>query len=314
MKTVVLNGAVINYDGKMDYAKIAEEVVVYDHTPEEQILERVQQCEIVVTKEMPLRGEIIRAFPDSVKMIVEAGTGYNNIDLDAVKEKGILLCNIPAYSTKRVAHVAVMMILGLSCMLPKQMHMIHDGNDANFTDHLMVDYHEVNERTLGVIGYGNIAKEVIRAAIALDMKVLCYTRTPREDVPGVHFTTLENVLQQSDYVSLHCPLNASTRHMIGSRELEMMKPTAFLINTSRGALIDEKELIAALENHQIAGAGLDVQECEPINASHPLFGKDNVILTPHMGWRGFETRQRLVNLIRDNIQAYGEGHPINVVG
>lgn len=313
MKTVVLNGAVINYDGKMDYSQIAEEVVVYDHTPEEQILERVQDCEVVVTKEMPLRGEIIRAFPENVKLIIEAGTGYNNIDLAAVKEKGMLLCNIPAYSTKRVAHVAVMMILNFSCMLQKQMKMIYDGNDANFTDHLTVNYHEVNGRTLGVVGYGNIAKEVIRAALALDMKVLCHTRTPREDVPGVHFTSLEQVLRESDYVSLHCPLNETTRHMIGKKELEMMKPTAFLINTSRGALIDEKELVSVLESHGIAGAGLDVQECEPIDASHPLFGKENVILTPHMGWRGFETRQRLVSWIGDNIRAYEEGHPINVV-
>lgn len=313
MKTVVLNGAVINYDGKMDYSTIAKEVVVYEHTPEDKILERVQQAEIVVTKEMPLRGDIIRVFPDSVKMIIEAGTGYNNIDLEAVKEKGILLCNIPAYSTKRVAHVAITMILGLSCMLQKQIKMIDDGNDANFTDHLMVDYHEVNDQTLGIIGYGNIGKEVIKVALALGMKVICFSRTPREDLPGIHFTSLENVLQQSDYLSLHCPLNDATRHMIGSKELEMMKTTAFLINTSRGALIDEKALIDALENHKIAGAGLDVQEQEPIDASHPLFRNENVIITPHMGWRGFETRKRLVRLIQENIQAYYDGHPINIV-
>lgn len=313
MKTVVLNGEVINYDGNIDYSKIADEVIVYENTPEDLILERVQGCEVVVTKEMPVREHIIKQFPESVKLIVEAGTGYNNIDLEAVKEKEILLCNIPAYSSKRVAHITIMMILGLSCMIQKQLKMIDEGNDANFTDHLMVDYHEVNEKTLGIIGYGNISREVIKVANALGMKVVCYTRTKREDLPGVHFTSLEEVLSQSDYVSLHCPLNDVTRHLIGKRELAMMKSTAFIINTARGALIDEKALIEALDNHQIAGAGLDVQECEPINVSHPLFGKENVILTPHIGWRGLETRRRLVDLIQKDIESYANGQPINVV-
>lgn len=177
----------------------------------------------------------------------------------------------------------------------------------------MVDYHEVNDKVLGVIGYGNIAKEVIKVAQSLDMKVICHTRTPRKDENGVHFVSLEEVLKQSDYLSLHCPLNEHTKHMISMKELEMMKESAFIINTSRGALIDEKALIEALNTHEIAGAGLDVQEGEPIDASNPLFQQENVILTPHIGWRGYETRQRLVSLIQKNIEAFRKQKPINNV-
>lgn len=312
-KTVVLNAGLVNYDGNVDYSKIASEVVIYDETPEDKILERVDGFTIVVTKEMKVTGDIIRKFPDSVKMICEAGTGYNNIDLDAVREKGIILCNIPAYSSERVAHTAILMILNLASSMQKQIRMLSEGNHDNFHKHLMVDHVEVNGKTLGVIGYGNIAKEIIKVAQALGMKVLVATRTSRADVENIHFTTNEEVFMQSDFISLNCPLNEATRHMINKETLAMMKPTAYLINTARGALIDEKALIDALQNNVIAGAGLDVQEVEPLDDASPLYTMDNVIITPHMGWRGLETRQRLVSLIQDNIRAFSKGQPINRV-
>lgn len=312
-KTVVLNASLVNYDGNIDYTQIASEVVIYDETPEDKILERVDGFTIVVTKEMKVSGDIIRNFPDSVKMICEAGTGYNNIDLDAVREKGITLCNIPAYSSERVAHTAVLFILNLASSMQKQIRMLAEGNHDNFHKHLMVDHVELNGKTLGVIGYGNIAKEIIKVAQALGMKILVSTITPRPDEGEIHFTTTEEVLKQSDYISLNCPLNESTKHMINKETLAMMKPTAYLINTARGALIDEKALIDALQNRVIAGAGLDVQEVEPLDDASPLYTMDNVIITPHMGWRGLETRQRLVSIIKDNISAFSKGQPINRV-
>ena len=312
-KTVVLNASLVNYDGNIDYSQIASEVVIYDETSEDKILERVEGFTIVVTKEMKVSGDIIRKFPDSVKMICEAGTGYNNIDLDAVREKGIMLCNIPAYSSERVAHTAILLILNLASSMQKQIRMLSEGNHDNFHKHLMVDHVELNGKTLGVIGYGNIAKEIIKVAQALGMKILVSTRTSRADEGEIHFTTNEEVLKQSDFISLNCPLNESTRHMVNKETLAMMKPTAYLINTARGALIDEKELINALQNNVIAGAGLDVQEVEPLDDASPLYTMDNVIITPHMGWRGLETRQRLVSIIRDNISAFSKGQPINRV-
>ena len=312
-KTVVLNAGLVNYDGNVDYSQIASEVVIYDETPEDKILERVDGFTIVVTKEMKVSGDIIRKFPDSVKMICEAGTGYNNIDLDAVREKGIIVCNIPAYSSERVAHTAILLILSLASSMQKQIRMLAEGNHDNFHKHLMVDHVELNGKTLGVIGYGNIAKEIIKVAQALGMDILAATRTPRADVGNIHFTTNEEVLRQSDFISLNCPLNESTRHLINKETLALMKPTAYLINTARGALVDEKALIEALQNNVIAGAGLDVQEIEPLDDASPLYAMDNVIITPHMGWRGLETRQRLVSLIQGNISAFSKGQPINRV-
>lgn len=312
-KTVVLNASLVNYDGNIDYSQIASEVVIYNETSEDKILERVQGFTIVVTKEMKVSGDVIRKFPDSVKMICEAGTGYNNIDLHAVREKGIILCNIPAYSTERVAHTAILLILNLASSMQKQIRMLSEGNHDNFHKHLMVDHVELNGKTLGVIGYGNIAKEVIKVAKALGMKILVSTRTPRADEDNIRFTTNEEVFMQSDFISLNCPLNESTKHMINKDTLAMMKPTAYLINTARGALIDEEALIEALKNSVIAGAGLDVQEVEPLDDASPLYTMDNVIITPHMGWRGLETRQRLVSLIQDNIRFFSQGKPINRV-
>lgn len=312
-KTVVLNASLVNYDGKIDYTKIASEVMVYDESAENEILDRVQGYDIVVTKEMKVSGDIIRAFPDSVKMICEAGTGYNNLDLEAIKEKGITLCNIPAYSSERVAHTVILLLLNLASSMQKQMRMLLEGNHDNFTKHMMVDHVEVNEKTLGIIGYGNIGKEVIKVAKALGMKILVSTRTPREDVDGIHFTTMEEVLKNSDFVSLHCPLNENTKHIINKETLTMMKPSAYIINTARGALIEEAALIDAIHKGIIAGAGLDVQEVEPLSEDSPLYTMENVIITPHMGWRGLETRQRLVSMVADNIKAFVEGEAINKI-
>ncbi len=312
-KTVVLNGERMNYDHRLDYSILSDEVKVYETTEPSEILERIQGFDIVVTKEMPVSGDIIRRFPDSVKLICEAGTGYNNLDLEAAREKGITVCNVPSYSTERVAHTAIMMIMNLSSSMRRQIAMLTENNHDNFTKCMQVDHVEINAKTLGVVGAGHIGREVIKIAQALGMKILAYDVNAAGDEPGIHFTSLEEVLSQSDYVSLHCPLMPQTRHIINKDTLALMKPTAFIINTARGPLIDEAALIEALQAGRIAGAGLDVQEVEPPAEDNPLYQMENVILTPHMGWRGLETRQRLVSILADDIKNYLNGTPINVV-
>lgn len=312
-KTVVLNAAKMNFDGNLDFSVLSDDVTVYDDTTPKELLERIQGACVVVTKEMPVSGDLIRRFPDSVKIICEAGTGYNNLDLAAAREKGIIVCNVPSYSSERVAHTAVMMILNLSSTMQTQMKMLAQGNRDNFTKHLQVPHVEVNGKILGIIGAGHIGRAVIKIAKALDMDILVYTRTPREDADGIRYVDLETLLKNSDYVSLHCPLTPQTRHLINKETLSMMKPSAFLINTSRGALIDEPALIEALQNGVIAGAGLDVQETEPPADDNLLYTLDNVILTPHMGWKGLETRRRLVSILDGNIKAFFAGNPRNVV-
>ena len=312
-KTVVFNEAKMNFDGNLDFSVLSSEVVTYSDTTPDQFLERVADAEILVTKEMPVSREQILALPDSVKLICEAGTGYNNLDLDAAREKGITVCNIPAYSSERVAHTAIMMILNLSSTMQTQMAMLAKGNHDNFTKNLQVPHVEVNGKTLGIIGAGNIGHTVMKIAKALDMNILVYTRSPKDDEENVHYADLETVLKNSDYISLHCPLTPATRHLINADTLALMKPTAFLINTSRGALIDEQALIRALKDNKIAGAGLDVQETEPPVKDSPLYTLDNVILTPHMGWKGLETRQRLLSILKGNIDGFINGNPVNVV-
>ena len=312
-KTVVLNAERINYDGKAGFDDIASEVKVYDDTPQDKILERVQGYTVVVTKEIPVPGDIIRQFPDSVKLICEAGTGYNNLDLEAAREKGIRVCNVPNYSTQRVAQTVLLLMLDLASSMTRQHRMLARGDHSNFTDRLSVDHIELNGKTLGVVGTGNIGREVIRVAQALDMKILATAHHQRPDEDGIHYVSLKELLSESDFISLHCPLTDETRHMIDEEAISLMKPGAYIINTARGALIDEKALIRALEEGRIAGAGLDVQETEPPAEDSPLYRLDNVVLTPHMGWRGLETRRRLVDKVRQDIEAFCSGSPINVI-
>ena len=303
----------MNYDSSLDYSVLGDEVTVYDDTLEEDIIERIQGADVVVTKEMPVGADTIKKFPKSVKLIAEAGTGYNNIDIAAARERGIAVCNVPSYSSERVAATAMMLILNLSSTMQTQIEMLKKGDRSNFTQYLKVPHIEVNGKTLGVIGAGHIGNAVIKAALGLDMKILAYTRTPRQDTEYVKYVPLETLLKESDFVSLHCPLTKDTYHIINEETLAKMKPTAFLINTSRGALVDEKALIKALKSNVIAGAGLDVLETEPPAEDNELFSLENVILTPHMGWKGLETRQRLLSILKDNIDGFMSGNPKNIV-
>ena len=312
-RVVVVNASKMNYDHLLDFSVLSNDVQVYDDSTNEEVIERIQGARVVVTKELPVGADLLSQFPDSVKLIVEAGTGYNNIDLDAARAKGITVCNIPAYSTERVAHTVIMMLLNFSSTMQQQIGMLAKGDRSNFTKYLQVSHTEVNGKILGVVGAGHIGMEVIKVAKALGMNVLVHTRTPKADGDGIRYVSLDELLEHSDYITLHCPLNEQTKHMINKDTIAKMKSSAVIINTGRGALINEADLCEALVAKRIAGAGLDVQEVEPPVEDSPLYTLDNVIITPHMGWKGLETRQRLVGIIRDNVQAFLKGEPINVV-
>lgn len=312
-RVVVVNASKMNYDHALDFSILSNDVQVYDNSTNTELIERIQGARVVVTKEISVTAELLSQFPDTVKLIVEAGTGYNNIDLNAAKAKSIIVCNIPAYSTERVAHTVIMMILNFASTMQQQIGMLAKGDRSNFTKYLQVSHTEVNGKTLGVVGAGHIGMEVIKVAKALGMNILVHTRTPKADGDGIRYVSLDKLLENSDYISLHCPLNDQTKHLINKETIGKMKSNAVIVNTGRGALINEADLCEALAAKRIAGAGLDVQEVEPPVEDSPLYTLDNVIITPHMGWKGLETRQRLVGIIRDNIQAFLKGEPINVV-
>ena len=312
-RVVVVNAGKMNYDHALDFSILSNDVQVYEDSTNAELIERIQGARVVVTKELPVSADLLSQFPDTVELIVEAGTGYNNIDLDAAKKKGITVCNIPAYSTERVAHTVIMMILNFASTMQQQIGMLAKGNRSNFTKYLQVSHTEVNGKTLGVVGAGHIGMEVIKVAKALGMNILVHTRTPKADGDGIRYVSLDELLENSDYISLHCPLNDQTKHLINKETISKMKPNAVIVNTGRGPLINERDLCEALAAKRIAGAGLDVQEVEPPAEDSPLYTLDNVIITPHMGWKGLETRQRLVGIIRDNVQAFFKREPINVV-
>jgi glycerate dehydrogenase len=314
--TVILNAAKLDFDNKLDFSSLSNLTTVtkYDASSNDEILERVQGQHIVITKELPVGRDLISQFPSSVELICEAGTGFNNIDIAAAKEKNIAVCNVPSYSTEAVAQLVITFILNQSSSLIRQQTMLQEKNFDNFTKHLQVPHFELQGKTLGVIGAGAIGKEVIKIALTLGMNILVYNRTPKPwGEAKVQFVSLAELLTQSDFVSIHCPLTPETKHLINKDKLKQMKPTAFIINSSRGPIIHEVDLIEALQQGIIAGAALDVQDPEPPQLNNPLFFMDNVILTPHIGWRRLESRQRLIGLMAENIESFIQGKPLNVV-
>lgn len=315
MKNVVfLNSSKIDFDNKLDFSLFDKlgKTTKYEASSNEEILERVKDQEIVITKEMTIERDLIEKFPPCVKLICEAGTGYNNIDIEAARERNITVCNIPGYSSEAVAQLVITFILNLTSSLSEQQRMIENKNYDNFTKYLKVSHFEIQNKTLGVVGTGAIGQQVIKVAKALGMNIIVYSRTQKNlGDPAIKFVSLEELLKESDFVTLHCPLTSETKHLINKSRLELMKPNAFIINTARGAIINELDLIEALKNKKIAGAALDVQEQEPPELDNPLFNMKNVILTPHIGWRCLESRQRLINLLADNVEAYLKGSPIN---
>lgn len=315
-KTVSLNTAKLDFDNKLDFSPLTTitDLTRYDDTDADTILERVQEQEIIITKEMPVPKAIIDQFPDSIKLICEAGTGFNNIDVEAARAKNIAVCNVPTYSTEAVATLAITFMLNISASLIKQQAMLYEKNFDNFTKYLTVPHYELQGRILGVIGGGAIGQATITMALPFGLNILVYDPAPKEiNDNRVSYVSLEELLQNSDFVSLHCPLTPQTKHLINRETLAQMKPTAHIINTSRGGLINEADLIQALRKGTISGAALDVQDPEPPSLDNPLFEMKNVILTPHIGWKRIESRQRLIQLTAENISSFVKGTPVNVV-
>ncbi|NMF07808.1 NAD(P)-dependent oxidoreductase [Clostridium beijerinckii] len=313
---VFLNASRINFDGQLDFSSLDNlgKVTKYEDSSNDEILERVKEQNIVITKELTISKELIEKFPSSVKLICEAGTGYNNIDIIAAREKGISVCNVPGYSSEAVAQLVITFILNLSSSLAQQQRMIENKNYSNFTKYLQVPHIEIQNKTLGVIGAGSIGIQVMNVAKALGMKILVYSRSYKDlGDSNIKFVSLEELLKESDFVTIHCPLTTETRYLIDKSRLDLMKSSSFIINTSRGAIIKETDLIEALNNKKIAGAALDVQDPEPPELNNPLFNMENVILTPHIGWKCFESRQRLINLLANNIEAFIKKEPVNII-
>ena len=292
--------------------------LVHDHQPE-----------IVITKEMQVPATCVEQYPDCVKLLCEAGTGYNNIPLPAARAKGLVVCNIPTYSTEAVAHMAITYIMNLSINMFEQQAMLQRDDRSNFTGPFTLPLQEINNKTLGLVGgSGKIGSKVADIALALGMNIIISSRQGNlpdghhlQNHPNVKVVSTANVndlLNQSDYVSLHTPLNDETRGTFGRAQIQQMKSTAYLINTSRGGVCNENELIQCLKEKIIAGAGLDVTTTEPPSMDSELWTLDNVWLSPHIGWRRIETRQRLVDMTYDNILAYCNAKSpydyINVVG
>ena len=320
-------------DRKLNFDKLSEIVDFHRHDvdyvtdPQELVaLVKEANAEIVITKEMKVPAECVAQFPNTVKLLCEAGTGYNNIPIPACQARKITVCNIPTYSTQAVAHMAITYVMNFSIQMMEQQRMLQNKDRSNFTGPFTLPLHEINGSTIGLVGgAGMIGTKVAEIALALGMKVIISSRKgtlPEDHALYNHpmvtvVSDLSLLLKESDYVSLHTPLNDQTRGSFGRAELEQMKSSAYLINTSRGAVCNEAELIACLQEGVIAGAGLDVTTNEPAPMHSPLWDMPNVWMTPHIGWRRLETRQRLVDMTYDNIKAYCEAKSpddyINVV-
>lgn len=314
MKIVVPDWKTVSI-GDLDETRLTAlgEVTFYPLTDPDQLIERIADADAVLCNKAQMTAEVIAAAP-KLGYIGLFATGYNNIDIDAARERGITVCNAGSYSTDAVAQHTFALILELASRVAAYNGMVQAGEwvRSDVFSPFRYPTTELAGKTIGVIGYGSIAKAVIRIAKAFGMTVLCYTRTPRE-TEGVRFVTFEELLKASDVVSVHCPLSEQTRHLFDSRAFASMKDGAWLINTARGPIVDEAALRAALQSGKLGGAAVDVLEREPMAADCPLLGAPNCLITPHVAWAPLVTRERLLGIVCDNLQAYLNGAPQNVV-
>lgn len=317
MNMVILDGYTLN-SGDLSWSELEAlgSLTIYDRSAEDQIVERAKEAEIVFTNKTPLRAHILQQLP-KLKYIGVFATGYDNVDVQAAAKQGITVTNIPAYSTDSVAQLTFALLLDLCNAVHTHHLAVQAGEWVSSPDFYFSKgpQTELAGKTLGIVGYGTIGAKVAEIGKALGMKILAYRRTPSTELPFADFryVSLQELLAQSDVVSLHCPLTSETERMINAETLALMKPGALLINTARGKLIDEEALAQALQQGHIAGAGLDVLSVEPPPADHPLIGLPQAIITPHMAWASFEARERLLRIAVDNVKAFLAGKPIHVV-
>lgn len=317
LNIVVLDGYTLN-PGDLDWASLERlgNVTIYDRTNADEIIQRAIDAQIVLTNKTPMTRETISALPN-LQYIGVLATGYNIIDTEAAKERGIIVTNVPTYSTQSVAQLVFALLLELCHHVGRHSDAVYEGEwtrsiDFSFTKAPLI---ELAGKTIGLIGLGRIGRQTAQVAQAFGMRVLAVgsgRRTPPE-VAGVEWVELEELLKRSDVVSLHCPLTPDTENLMNAERIALMKKSAFVINTSRGPLIDEQALAHALNEGSIAGAAVDVLSTEPPAADNPLLSARNCVITPHIAWATKEARERLMDIAVSNVQSFIKGNAVNIV-
>lgn len=317
MKLTVLDAYTANpADLSWDGLNALAECTFYDRTPASEVVDRAQDCELILTNKTVISGDAIRSLP-KLRYIGVLATGYNVVDVAAAKERGITVCNIPGYSTASVAQTVFALLLELTHRVGHHAQTVREGRwsscqDFSYWDGSLV---ELSGRTLGILGYGAIGEAVARIALAMGMKVIANRRTwATEPLQGVEKVDLEHCFNNSDVLTLHFPLTPNTSGIINRDNIAKMKPSAFLINTARGPLINEADLAEALNTGRLAGAGLDVLSSEPPAADNPLISAHNCFITPHIAWASLEARSRLIQVATENVRTFLGGVPQNLVG
>lgn len=316
MKIVMLDAYTTNPgDLSWDFMNDFGEVTVYERTPSDKILERAKDADIIVTNKTPITKEIIDNLPN-LRFIALMSTGYNIVDYMYLKEKGIPVSNIPSYSTDAVAQLVMSFILEIAMNVGLHSQSVKSGDWVNSSDfcYWKTPLTELSGKTMGIFGFGKIGKAVAERAKAFGMNVIAYTPRMHGNEPDfVKFVSLDEMLKNADVVSMHCPLTPETEGIVDKEFISKMKCGAYFINTSRGTVVNEQALADALNSDKLGGAGLDVLSTEPPKADNPLLSAKNCFITPHIAWAAFETRERLVGILKENIQAFINGKPQNVI-
>ncbi|MBO7476950.1 MAG: D-2-hydroxyacid dehydrogenase [Salinivirgaceae bacterium] len=314
MKTVVLDGFCLN-PGDLEWTAFEQlgELTVYDRTPANLVVERSKDADALLTNKTVLNADNMSQIPN-LKYVGVLATGYNVVDLEYAANRGVAVTNIPAYSTASVAQMVFAHILNITNSVEHHSQMVHNGAWSSSIDFCFWDRPQVElaGKTIGLVGLGNTGMATARIALAFGMKVIAVTT--KKNLPnGIKSVSYNELWQQSDIVSLHCPLSADTRHLVNSSTIAQMKPSAIVINTGRGPLIDEQALADALNSGRIAAAAVDVLSTEPPAADNPLITARNCQITPHIAWATREARERLMGIAFANLKAFADGRPVNVV-
>jgi glycerate dehydrogenase len=315
-KIVITDGHPLNpNDLNWDAFKKIGNTTIYGHTPPDQLIARAQEADILIVNKTVINAETIATLPN-LKYIGVTATGYNIVDTEAAKAKGIIVSNAVGYSSQSVAQHTFALILELTNRVGAHSESVYQGvwgKQPHFC-YTLSPITELSGKTLGLYGYGGIAKEIAKIATAFGMKIIVNRRNTEGVAPkGTRYVSLENLFKESDILSLNAPLTIDNTGLINKENLALMKPTALLINTARGGLVVENDLKEALEKGIIAGAGLDVLQTEPPTEGNVLIGVKNCIITPHNAWASFASRQRLLNITLQNVKAFLKGTPQNVV-
>jgi glycerate dehydrogenase len=316
MKIVVLDGYTLN-PGDLSWDALRElgDCTIYDRTPAEAVIERASGAQVLLTNKVVLSAEIISQLPD-LRYIGVLATGYNVVDIAAARERGIPVSNVPVYGTRSVAQMAFALLLELTQHVGHHSQTVRDGRWTASDDFCYWDYPmiELADRTMGIVGFGRIGQATGALAQAFGMNVIANDAyIAQSPLPNVEMIELDDLFGRADAISLHCNLTPDNTGMVNAARLALMKPTAYLINTSRGQLVDADDLAAALNAGQIAGAGLDVLTVEPPAADNPLLTARNCIVTPHISWATGAARARLLGTVTENVRGFMVGSPRNVV-